>query len=46
MKKEYAAPEVDTLIFETEDIIMASGEFDKNRPIESEDTENITNART
>ena len=37
MKREYAAPEVDTLIFETEDIIMVSGEFDMNRPVASED---------
>lgn len=39
MKKKYAAPEVDTLIFETEDIIMVSGEFDKNPTVANEDIE-------
>ena len=39
MKKKYAAPEVDTLIFETEDLIMVSGEFDKNPTVAKEDLE-------
>ena len=39
MKKAYSSPEVETLIFETEDIIMVSGEFDMNAPVAREDTE-------
>jgi len=39
MKKAYSSPEVETLIFETEDIIMVSGEFDMNTPVAHEDTE-------
>lgn len=42
MKKEYAAPRADTQIFETEDIIMASGEFDMNPEVSQEDTEEAT----
>ncbi len=36
MKREYAAPSADTQTFETEDVIMMSGEFDLNRPVTAE----------
>ncbi len=39
MRKKYTSPEVEALIFEAEDIIMVSGEFDKYKPVAEEETE-------